>query len=705
MARDGFAIVIDKESYQQARAEVDAYARCVDQMHNLHVYTVIDRWGIPDSIRAELFRLHTQRQAPIVGAVLVGDIPIAMVRDGQHLTSAFKMDQQQPREESSVPSDRFYDDFGLRFQYLERDSAANRFYYSLRPESRQRLRPAIYSGRIRPTDAGGSSRYEKLRLFLSKTVAEKQRKRTLERMFFFSGHGYISESKAARMDEKTAYLQHFPHLADSRQRISYIDHTDQHPVKERVMGEVMRTDLDLAILHHHGYWDTQYLNGSKDIPTVRDAKAFIQKNVRQHLVRAKQKGRDWEKMKRELMQKFDLPESWLADALDTALAEQDSLEDAALNLHLEDFAGYGYRPNAPVVVLDACFCGSFHRENCIANEYLFQPGSTVAVVANSVNVLQDKWTDRLIGLIAEGGCAGDIARFSGCLESHLLGDPTYRFASREKQEDIAHLLLEDKPSAWRRLLKSGKPELQSIAIDRLCALGQMTSAQLRSIYETAPSGIVRLMALTQIAGFHDENRIEVIRQATQDSYEMVQRQALRLIHDCGDTRLIPALIAVCIENNTSDRVNFNARMAIGVLPREELLAEFARQFDDPQVQTVRKDSVRALIRQTLERYAGSKAQAVLALDTATNQKEVRFTIRSLRNDLVHEHVPFLFQYLKRASTTPERQVMVLEALGWHPRSHMAEMIAREALTISRDTAFAEEVRAEALKTYNRIRGK
>lgn len=701
-SRNGFAIVIDKESYQQARTEVEAYAQCVERLHNLRVYTVIDRWEVPDSIRKELIRLHRQKKEPIVGAVFVGDIPIAMIRDGQHMTSAFKMTQSQPRQMSSVPSDRFYDDFDLKFKYIDRDSNANYFYYSITPESSQRLRPDIYSGRIRPTDVGDTDRYEKLRRYLRKVVVEKQRRRSLEKMFFFSGHGYISESKVARMDERAAWFEHFPHLKDSRNRISYMDHSDRNPVKESVMGELMRTDLDLAVLHHHGNWDTQYFNGLKKIPTVREAKEFIRKNVREHIVAAKKKGRDWEKMKSDLMERFDLPESWLADVFDKSLSEKDSLEAAAADLHLEDFAGYGYQPNVPVVMIDACFCGSFHKENCIANEYIFQPGTTVVVVANSVNVLQDKWSDRLIGLIGEGGCVGDIVRFSSFLESHVIGDPTYRFASKDAPLDIDRLVIENRPSMWKKLLKSPKPEFQSLAIDRLCELGAMDSKWLRKIYETSPVGIVRLMALTKIADFRDDNAIEVIRLGTQDSYELVQRQALRLIHNSGDHRLIPALIGVCIENNTSDRVNFNARMAIGVMPQKKLLEEFARRFDSPELQTVRKDSVRSLISQVIERYSGSRAQEVLAIDTATHIKNIRFTVRSQRNSLVHDHVPFLLDYIKKQGTAPDLQIMLLEALGWHRQSYMAPMIAEESLRISKDARYAEEVRAEALKTHKRI---
>lgn len=85
-----------------------------------------------------LRQLWEQPKAPIEGAVLIGDIPVVMVRDAQHLTSAFKMDQTAfDRWESSVPSDRFYDDFSLEFAPLGRDSIhPGCFYYS--PDRRNR---------------------------------------------------------------------------------------------------------------------------------------------------------------------------------------------------------------------------------------------------------------------------------------------------------------------------------------------------------------------------------------------------------------------------------------------------------------------------------------------------------------------------------------------------------------------------------------
>ena len=86
-------------------------------------------------------------------------------------------------------------------------------------------------------------------------------------------------------------------------------------------------------------------------------------------------------------------------------------------------------------------------------------------------------------------------------------------------------------------------------------------------------------------------------------------------------------------------------------------------------------------------------------------KEIKFAIRSQRNDLVHAYVPFFLDYVEKKTTDPELQVMILEALGWHPRSYLAPLIAEHANAISQDEKYPEEVRKEALKTVNRIHAK
>ncbi|MCD8317685.1 MAG: HEAT repeat domain-containing protein [Paraprevotella sp.] len=702
-ARNGFAIVIDSTSYQKAQPEVEAYAQAIERCNGLKVYTIIDKWQVPDSIRATLRRMHEQKSEPIVGAVFIGDIPVAMIRDAQYMTSAFKMNQKNDRRESSVPSDRFYDDFKLQFVSQGKDEEKPYFYYSLTAQGSQKVDPDIYSGRIRPTDTPESSRYQKLKDYLTKAVREKDRQRTLGQLFFFSGHGYISESKTARMDEKIAYFEHFPSLAGRTNRIGYMDHSDHYPVKENLMNELTRTDLDLAILHHHGDFDMEYLNGTEPIRTVREAKDYIIRNMRIHVNEAREKGRNYDSLRVELEKLFDVPSTWLGDnPTSDSLRIADSTMMANEDLHIEDFKAFGYRPNVPVVVIDACFCGSFHRDDCMANEYIFQPGSTVAVVANTVNVLQDKWYDRFIGLTAQGGCVGDVARFSGLLESHVIGNPTFRFAPVSGSVDVEDLLIQNKVSSWKKLLKSSLPDVQSLAIDRLTKDGQLSSADLLDIYRNSPYGIVRLEALMALADLHDDNFITAVSEASQDTYELAQRQAIRFIAKSGDVRLIPALIKLAISNNTSDRCNFNVMTALSVFPKDSLLAEFDRQFDSPSVQYLDKSDVRTKIRNTIAHSADRLSKEVDKVVTGkASEKDKNFTIRALRNNIVHYQIPELLTYLQNCNDE-NTQCMLLEALGWHTLSCHAGDIAATALKMSKEEALPESVRQEALKTYSRI---
>lgn len=93
-----------------------------DRKDGLATWILIDDWESPAEIRALLKELYEDRRMPLEGTVFVGDIPVPMIRDAQFLSSAFKMDQKRPWDQSSIPSDRYYDDFGLQFDFLKQDS-------------------------------------------------------------------------------------------------------------------------------------------------------------------------------------------------------------------------------------------------------------------------------------------------------------------------------------------------------------------------------------------------------------------------------------------------------------------------------------------------------------------------------------------------------------------------------------------------------
>ena len=702
----GFAIVVDQQSLNEAKTEIQAYAEAVEEINGLKTFIVVDRWGIPDSIRAELQRLHEQKSNPIEGAILLGDIPVAMIRDAQHQTSAFKMNQIRDRKESSVPSDRYYDDFGLKFDFIGKDDDAPYYYYSLRSDSRQWLSSHIYIGRVRPSDVNGTSRYDKLRTFLRKAVAEKRQQNPIDHILYFSGHGYISDSMTARIDEKQGLYEHFPWLHQQQNGIEYIDHKQEDYVKFKVMNELMRPDMDYALMHHHGAPETEYFDDMINVDSPDKAKKLIIDYCHNYLHAAEHHGMDIDSVMTVLEKRFDIPRSWLADTFDPEVVKRDSLESLKYDLNLQDFQDYNFRPNCRVMMLDACFNGSFHLDDCIANEYIFSEGRTVAAIANTVNVLQDKWSDRYIGLLGIGMNVGYIPVYSGYLESQCIGDPTYTFTPARQVVDINALLAAPQGNqalkTWKKLLGNSMPDVQCMAIEQLHRAHAISSKELLDLFKSTPYAIVRVQALTSLADLNDDNFVEAIRLGVTDSYELVQRFALRYLSMNGDPRLIPALISVCISNNTSERCNFNAMNALSVYPEKALMEEFERQFDSPDVHYINKDTVRAQIAYAICASADKWEKNMDQVVAADTPKETRkLAIRTTRNYCQYFRIPEMMDYLRQTDDA-EIQVMILESFGWNAHCYLRPDIEAFTLAVSNDDSFSTEVRNEALKTYNRL---
>jgi hypothetical protein len=131
-----FAIIVDEKTYNKTKDAILAYRDAVEE-DGLSAYVLAEDWKSPDEIKEEILKLYNQKPQ-LEGVVFIGDIPIPMLRDAEHLTSSFKY-ENNPSDyyNSSVPSDRFYDDFNLKFKFLHQDSRHPLcYYYSLLPDSK-----------------------------------------------------------------------------------------------------------------------------------------------------------------------------------------------------------------------------------------------------------------------------------------------------------------------------------------------------------------------------------------------------------------------------------------------------------------------------------------------------------------------------------------------------------------------------------------
>ncbi|MBO4560839.1 MAG: HEAT repeat domain-containing protein [Bacteroidaceae bacterium] len=711
--KPGFAIVIDPQSYKEAKTEIDQYCALVES-RGLHPYLIIDRWCQPDSIRKQLITLYNSKRNPIEGCVFIGDIPVAMVRDAQHFTTALKMDQFNPsfsRNEYCVPSDRFYDCFDLKFDLIEQDSARSEyFFYSLRGDCPQHLRPTIYSARIFPRDNETGNRYDKLRRYMQRVNKADENNNPLDRMFYFSGEGYISESVDARIDEKIELYDQFPWMRTQQQSIEYIDHKREKFVKNRLIQQMQYKDVDFAVLHHHGAYDTEYLSVYPDAETMVEDVAMMRRFMREQMREGNRKGMSKQEVMRRINNYFgcEVPESWYKGALDPdqiARDEQDDIdEENNINLHFSDFTYY--HPQVRMVSLDGCYNGSFHRDESIQEGYLFGEGNgTIVVLANTVNVLQDKWADHFIGLMGLGMRAGHMAQLGAYMEQHLFGDPTFSFTPAVKTTfDVNNAILNATDSFWQKQLKDGYPSMQILALNMLKNSNKNYSDLFAAKFKTSNSGIVRLAALMELSGYRDENFVECLALALNDSHEMTQRLAVNMAGRSGDERLIPGLVRIASKNNTSERIEFDVTNAFHTFDSTMVLNEFDSYY--PTVECyIDHDSIGRLIRKALHSFTTSIPDEVNTrlFDLSNTQTQRKAGARALRNNPVHSMVPQLLELLDNPDEDDLILTVLWEAMGWYDLSYRADEIAAAALKTSTDERFSERVRNEALKTYNRLK--
>ncbi|NCU33580.1 MAG: hypothetical protein EOM23_11780 [Candidatus Moranbacteria bacterium] len=152
----------------------------------------------------------------------------------------------------------------------------------------------------------------------------------------------------------------------------------------------------------------------------------------------------------------------------------DSTFAANINIVLSDLRDL--KPQSRITIFDACYNGSFHKPGYVAGYHVFADGNTIVAQGNTVNVLQDKWSMELVGMIAEGARIGFWQKEIQTLESHLIGDPTYRLTpgSATKSRSFEAYALNNNLAlnshnnkVWFKYLESDNPNYQAIALKQL----------------------------------------------------------------------------------------------------------------------------------------------------------------------------------------------------------------------------------------------
>ncbi|MCK5739879.1 HEAT repeat domain-containing protein [bacterium] len=536
-----------------------------------------------------------------------------------------------------------------------------------------------------------------------RVVEQKKEQNILDNIFTFAGHGYHSESLSAWESYLLTLRDMFPNFyRPGGGVIKNLYHTMNTELKEIVLTELQDPALDMALFHAHGAEDTQYLLGSPPINTVvqnvEAAKVFLRSKLRA----AKRRGKSLAETKLYYMEAHGIPLDWFEGAFDDSVMAADSLTDWKLDIHIEDIQQIS--PQAEFLVFDECFNGSFVTAPYVAGSYVFGSGTTVAGMANSVNVLQDIWVDEYLGLLGLGVRFGLWHQSRNYLETHIIGDPTYHFAATSDL-NLNQLMVQqaNAPSTWEALLTNASPSIRMLAVAKVFhAKGADFESELVDIYHTDFSVSVRLEVIKCLAELRSPVFENLLKETLVDPAEIIRRMTISLMGDVGYEAYLPIMAKQMIMD-PSDRINFKGKGAITKIDPVNGQAACEKYIDSmPEVasKTVMKKAL-------AHSFSGSQVWmedgllAKIADDSLKMKKRIS-SVRTFRNYRFHKAVPTLISMAEDTTMDAKLRTAIIEALGWFTYSYNRNLIIDACTKLAVNSDQPDMVRNEALKTKNRL---
>ena len=690
-----FAIIVDQETYAACKAQIENY-RSLLESEGLSAVVVAREWSNPVEIRDLLYKMYLS--GGLEGAVFIGDIPIPMIRNAQHLTSAFKMDQElNPYISSSVPSDRFYDCFNLKFDYLGPEPDNSLFhYYSLRADSPQEISCDIYTGRIKPTRSGEEG-YAQIRSYFEKLFAERATNNKLDVITSYTGEGSFSNSLTAWKEEGYVFREQFPNAFIKGTSVKFLIYNMYPYMKDVVIDELRREEMDLMLFHEHGMPDRQYLTATPFSKGPKEQSKATRTLFRNSLRKINDPQKR-ELAKQEWMRYYNIDSSWFIGAFSAEQLKEDSLQDLRTGIILEDVPII--KPNARVVIFDACYNGDFREDQFIAGEYIFGGGKTLVSFANSVNISQDKSSSDLMGMLALGFSVGEWAQQINILESHIIGDPTFSFKG-ESRPNID--LKSQEVSYWLTLFeKEELPALKGLALHKLFDLNYKDMPDLLvNTYYSSPYYTVRLQVYHLLQFYKGDYFGDLIENSAFDPYEFIRRKSVFSMGRIGSDEFIPYIASIYLNDYLDERVFFNATFSFNLIDLDKLEAEVKKQLDANSSYT-NKEKVWS---EFIAKLDSPKRIAEMANDITDKEKSLKAKLRAvsmLRNYNYHFHVMDYLDVLQDSSEELSLRVALAEALGWFTLSYERESIVEVCKELAALDNIDDNLRNELLKTVARI---
>ena len=640
-AETSLALFVDVATWEHCSEAISSY-RDVLGSEGLGVHIYHADWESPEQIKEIILELADNARQPLEGAVFIGDIPIVRIGGAQHLTTAFKMNEDvYDRTESWVVSDRFYDDFDLDFSFVDSDTSG--FYYRLTEKGSQLVEPDIYSARML-VPRSMDDRYGRLNRYLEEVVRAHSEENPLDNVFFYAGSGYNSDCLTIWRQKPLAWREYFPEAFRKSSTNKFLNYRYGRDIMSKLFQEMQHSGYDLMELSEHGAADTQYITSAGGSDNLKEDLTRIRSVLRQYY--SQYRGtEDEQPFLEEAENDYGTGLRFFADSLYVQDAVRDSLEDALDNLRLDRIAELHTGPR--VLVLNACYNGSFYEEGYVAGYHLFNGGKCVVVQGNTVNVLQDKYEDELMGVLAAGVRIGAWQKGLPYLESHLIGDPTFRFSSPDGE------------FASRYHRAAALKKLHELRADDMPAL-------LLRTFDRDASWQVRLEALHLLSFYPGSECTLAVLKALDDPYERISRMAARMAMFIGDPVLRAPLQKIADEAADRQRVQFLAADALQIMDSR-----------DP-----------------------SNLSCLDGLKSESDETKIS-SIRFMRNYNLHFAVPELLPMLSDESLSTKVKICLAEALGWFRLSVNRDMISDYISSMSIDGLDPDYV-SELRKTLKRL---
>jgi len=703
-SKNTLGIVIDSTTYMETQEALNIYLEAVQQ-DGLLTAVLSANWKNPTQIREKIIELQRNSDC-LEGIVLIGDVPIPMIRDAQHLTSAFKIDQTSVRfswKKTSVPSDRFYDDFDLKFTFVKQDTSDTLlFYYSLDSDSPQKVRSDIYSARIK-APVSDDSKYEMISTYLKKAAAQKKLNNPINKAFIFTGHGYHTEALDAWSSNLLSYKEQFPQLFTPSGSLKMYNHSMSPNIKYLLIRDLQDEALDMAIFHAHGAYNKQYLVGFEPAGNIGQNVESIKLFLRSKMRTAKRRERSLEETKAGYQQRYDIPDSWFDDTFSDSLHLADSLLYASQDIHISEIREMN--PQAKLLYFDECFNGAFINTPYVAGTYLFDnTGGSIVGIANSVNVLQDTWADQFLGLLNNGLRIGEWLRLQNSLERHVFGDPTFHFESIAKT-NLTNTYRDKtkKTKTLKKWLKSPEIPLRSLAVAKLYQqYGKNIEKELETVFKQDPAANVRLQAFKSLTDLNSPAFEDVLLAAANDPAEIIRRFAVGLMGNTGKEKFLEPISEMRIYD-ISNRVRFNADQALELidpLKARDICLSKINELAESEYRTKLSERLNRSL--TYDNKVLNEEILVQIVDTSFALKKRIGVARRLRNYRYQKAVPVMIETILNKDDDESLRLTLMEALGWYGLNFRRPQIIETCNLILSDQDFSQKFKNVALSTKNRI---